>query len=216
MNRLSHDNIWSIISWLPIDRIIPSSIVCRQWMFVIHNRTQEEWRRIYHRHVCDWLCVGAMFDWKRAVGWSGRHDTTLIALCVWNNLYVCIAVPWDENASLRDGIIRLVRPHSVDFVYRDTFRLRGLAQSCLLQGSVIPCRNCKSKQGCLNLRYKYYLTTLTQDVTTLNECLSHYLVPYDSERKNRCDRNSENGRARRISYNNGIREGPQVCWVDDN
>ena len=207
-----------ILRLLPVIFILHSRRVCKRLLMIVDCLTQAEWKRLYFRQVCDSLCVGCGFDWRQAATRASMNSPVVNALCVWKNVYVNVLVPWN-NSCLRDGVVRLVSRNSIDFVYRNTFSLRGMTRACALQGTKL-CSNCatRSKQKCLNLQYKYYLRPSVEDATALDECLSLYIGSQEhTDRQYVRDRNREDGGASAVNDEDRgeLRGSPQVCWIDN-
>ena len=218
MNTLSEDEILMILRRLPVIYILHSRCVCKRLVMIVDHLTQEEWKQLYFRQVCDKLFVGTGFDWRQAAIRASMNTPLVNALCVWKNLYVNVLVPWN-NACLRDGVVRLVSRNSIDFVYNNTFSLRGMTRACASQGTTL-CSNCatRSKQKCLNLQYEYYLRPSVEDLTTLDECLSLYIGSHENAKRQYVgDRDRKDGGASAVSDDDGgeLRMSSQICWVDN-
>jgi hypothetical protein len=180
---LSADVIWSILRFLPCNDIVYNRQVSCIWRQTIDELTNDDWRNMFGSRVCRVLCVGDHFDWKvAAVNASRALGDTIEASCTWHNVSVRMRAPWKSvhgiDAPLSPGIVRggdSQNTHIVDYVYDDTFRLRGLGRTCVQQFND-ECSNCLNKRQCLFMRYTYYVRPLQDSISTeLDECLSRRL-----------------------------------------
>jgi hypothetical protein len=180
MDRLSVDEHLHVMLHLKAATMQKMRIVCKLWCAIVDGLSQEEWKRIYHAQVCDWLRVGSSFDWKRAAYEATIHEYAICAWCVWSKAHVRVTSPWrvQNDVVLRSGVDRSLIMHGIDFVYLNTFSIRGIRRSCLQREDRMPCSNCasRSKRKCLKLRYQYYLRSNTTNQQALNECLARYLA----------------------------------------
>jgi hypothetical protein len=171
---------WCVLAHLPAREILVCRSVSREWRDTVDRATQEDWKRWYHLQVCDDLCVGDDFDWRRAAVCASSTRRALVAVCLWKaRRPLRVEVPWrdDGGASLRHGVVRkIVGVTHIEFVYDNAFWLRALHRSCLRRHAVPACRNCQSKRKCLNPRYDYYLGRLTGNTLELDERLGFRLA----------------------------------------
>ena len=176
-------------------QIYASRAVTSRWRQVVDDVPQHEWKRIYHERVCDSLIVGDEFDWKRAACLASC-GSSIEAVCLWNLKSVYLVSPWKDSQTtatietpLKSGVERglWLDVTTVEFVYDNTFRLRGMAQTCIKRNETFMCRNCRtgSKRRCLNLQYRYYLRampSLSASERSFNECLGLRLATHPSLR----------------------------------
>lgn len=191
MEDVDDDVLWRILQWLSPLQICASRAVALRWRQMVDGVTQNEWKRIYHERVCDSLIVGDGFDWRRAACLASTSSGRSIeAVCLWNLKSVYLISPWRESQTtvetpLKRGIERglWLDITTVEFVYDNTFRLRGMAQTCIKRNETSMCRNCRtgSKRRCLNLQYRYYLRAMpswSADEQSFNECLGLRLATH--------------------------------------
>lgn len=183
MAGFAKDVQWHILSFLPAREIEHGRRVCGEWRDVVDGTTPSNWKDLYRRQVGVDLCVSSMFDWRRAAVRATLAERAVVAVCLWKSSQkIRVVVPWTTDdavdAPLRIGVRRQALGSNVEYVYDDTFALRGLHRTCLHRHSHSPCRNCdsRSKQKCLAPRYDYYLREMTQDAVALDECLGFRLV----------------------------------------
>ena len=182
MDRVNDDVLWRILQWLlPLEACATRAVAYR-FKTVVDAVPQHEWRRIFHERVCDCLNVGDAFDWRRAGCLASTRDG-IKALCLWNYKSVFLITPWTHpyatlESPLKSGVRRepICDITAIDFVYDDTFRLRGMAQTCLRRNEGSMCANCRtnSKRRCQNLQYRYFLRempSLSANEHAFNECL---------------------------------------------
>ena len=177
--HLSMDVTWTVLQHVPSDEIVRNRRVCRVWREVVDRVPGDEWRRLFCARVCPVLCVGPGFDWKRAATRAAHRRGAIVAECTWHNVCVRVCPPWlnknDIDSPLRTGVVRATAlTHMVDYIYDDTFRLRGLGRSCIQREVTELCGNCASKRQCLFMQYHYYLRALAPN-PALDERLSQYL-----------------------------------------
>jgi len=189
MENVDDDVLWRILQLLSPVEACASRAVARRLRQLVDGVPQHEWKRIYHERVCDSLVVGDEFDWKRAACLAS-HGSSIAAVCLWNFKSVYLISPWIDSQTtvetpLKNGVERgsLLDVAAVEFVYDNTFRLRGMAQTCIRRSEQTMCRNCRtaSKQRCLNLQYRYYLRELpclSADEPAFNECLGLRLAAH--------------------------------------
>ena len=153
MASLTYDMRWCVLAHLPAREIVVCRLVSREWRDTVDRATQEDWKSWYHLQVCDDLCVGDDFDWRRAAVCASSTRRALVAVCLWKaRRPLRVEVPWrdDGGASLRRGVVRkIVGVTHIEFVYDNAFWLRALHRSCLRRHAVPACRNCQSKRKCL-------------------------------------------------------------------
>lgn len=183
MERLNDDVLWRILQWLlPFDACVTRAVAHR-FQILIDAVPQHEWRRIFHERVCDCLVVGDAFDWRRAGCLASRRNG-IKALCLWNLKSICLMSPWTRpdattfESPLKSGVRRepIGDITTIEFVYDDTIRLRGTAQTCVRRNENFMCANCRSnsKRRCQNLQYRYYvreMPPLSANEHAFNECL---------------------------------------------
>ena len=170
---------WAVLQHVPSDEIVRNRRVCRSWREVVDHVSTDEWRRLFCTRVCSVLCVGPEFDWKGASVRAANRRASIRALCTWHKVCVRVCPPWlisDEiDSPMRTGVVRATAlTHMVDYVYENTFRLRGLGRSCIQREVRDLCRNCVSKRQCLFMQYDYYLRPLALN-PMLDERLGQYL-----------------------------------------
>lgn len=189
MNDVSDDALWRILKRLSTFEMCAAREVSHHIRRVVDSVPQLEWKRIYHERVWDSLIVGDDFDWRRATCLAGRA-VGIQALCLWNYKSAYLEIPWlDEEhlaleTPLRHGVRRnVIDLTTIEFVYDNTFRLRGMARTCLRRNAINMCLNCRlgSKQRCLNLKYQYYVREMPRfsaNEHSFNECLGLRLAAH--------------------------------------
>lgn len=190
------DVLWCILRNMAGFEIVRGRLVCRLWCSTVDSVPSWEWKAMYFRLVCDSLCVRPSFDWKLAVVRCVREcGDGLHAYCTWKAAWVCVVAPWFDDsdmcldAPLRNGIERIDAPHTNDYLYDKSFRLRGIPRSCAQRSAHSLCTNCRSrsKRRCLAMRYDYYISERT-DLTnrthgTIDEVLALRLVSTESNER---------------------------------
>lgn len=140
--------------------------------------------------LCVMFCVQHSFDWKRAALCSVDYGHGLRVFCTWKSVWVFLVCPWVSDsyevcvdAPLRVGVERVSESQANDYIYDNSFRLRGIARSCNHQNDTQwLCTNCRtrSKRRCTALRYDYYVSDVSisanREAWMLDEALALRLV----------------------------------------
>ena len=183
------DLLWCVMTNVSGKEIALCRTVCMAWCDVVDSVSLEEWKELYMAVVCDVLCVRNSFDWKRAALSSVDYGHGLKVFCTWKSVWVFLASPWISDshegcvdAPLRRGVERVDASQANDYIYDNSFRLRGIARSCNQQNTHLLSTNCRSrsKRRCLAMRYDYYVSGVSDSTNgsewMLDEALALRLV----------------------------------------
>lgn len=182
MWRLSHDELWHIVTRVEAMGLLALRLVCREWREAMDEQSGDVWRRVLMERcgVLKSPIVGDNFDWRRAVALATQPMQTVLAVCVWEDAVarvVPLVAPWSGNEAACRVTLAQSNEWLLDYLYDETLRVRAVKRSCIRRHAPVRCSHCRvrglRKQRCLNPQYEFYVrlqpgvTTTTGNETVL-------------------------------------------------